>query len=302
MRASIAVLVLFLLTVACKEPDEKKGYEIVCTTGMLADMVLQLTDGIDSIEVRALMGPGTDPHLYKASQGDVMALSRADLIVYNGLHLEGKMTSIFEKMERDRVYAAAEVLNPKVLINATDYEQAYDPHVWFDLKLWAEVCDGLANRLQKALPQHRQAVAANAETYRNALLSHHSAALTIFKQIPEKERVLITAHDAFKYFGAAYDIEVRGLQGISTTAEFGLRDVSDLAQFIHDRQIGAIFIESSVAPKSIEAVQEAVSRKGSKVEIGGELYSDALGPADSEANNFLGMFDYNVKTIAKALN
>lgn len=302
MRASIAVLVLFLLTVACKEPAEKKGYEIVCTTGMLADMVLQLTDGIDSVEVRALMGPGTDPHLYKASQGDVMALSGADLIVYNGLHLEGKMTSIFEKIPGDRVYAAAEVLNPKNLINATEYEQAYDPHVWFDLRLWAEVCEGLSYRLQNALPEHRETITLNTNSYRNELLGHHSAAITIFNQIPENQRVLITAHDAFKYFGAAYGIEVRGLQGISTIAEFGLRDVSDLAQFIHDRQIAAIFIESSVAPKSIEAVQEAVNRKGSKVEIGGELYSDALGPADSEANNFLGMFDYNVKTIAKALN
>ena len=302
MRLWPALIALMLFSVSCTNTAEKKeAFEIVCTTGMLADMVSELTSGIDSIEVRALMGPGTDPHLFKASQGDVMALSRADLIVYNGLHLEGKMNSIFEKMGTEKVYAAAEALAPEQLINATEYEQAYDPHVWFDLSLWAKVCVAMTQHLQKVLPNHTEQLSINAKLYSEKLLNHHSTAITLFRQIPEKQRVLVTAHDAFKYFGEAYSVEVRGLQGISTTAEFGLRDVSDLADFIYERQIPAIFVESSVAPKSIEAVQEAVARKGGQVLIGGELFSDALGPADTEANNFLGMFDYNVKTIASAL-
>jgi len=301
MRRLITLVLVLASIVACKAPQENKKYTIVCTTGMLADAVSALTDGIDSVEVISLMGPGTDPHLYKATQGDVFALSRGDLIVYNGLHLEGKMQNLFNKLPSNRVYAAAEVLADSLLINASEFEEAYDPHVWFDLSLWSTICGELSKRLQLARPESSEILAKNEKVYRQALSVAHQEAKKRLSKIPDKQRVLVTAHDAFKYFGAAYDMEVRGLQGISTTAEFGLRDISDLARFINERGIKAVFIESSISPKAIEAVQEAVQRSGNNLKLGGELYSDALGPEDSEAGDFIGMFYKNLKTIEEAL-
>lgn len=301
MRKVLIALLIGALFQSCESPAEKEGYRIVCTTGMLADAVKNLCLNIDSLEITALMGPGTDPHLYKASQGDIMALSGADLIVYNGLHLEGKMNSLFKKLPVERVFAAAEALPEDKLINASDYAQAYDPHIWFDLKLWSKLCALLSQRLQKNWPQWASQIAANEAAYLEELQQSHLWALKKLNQIPEKQRVLVTAHDAFKYFGRAYGLEVRGLQGISTTAEFGLRDISNLAQFIKERGIKAVFVESSVSPKAIEAVQEAVRREGKDLALGGELYSDALGPPDSEAADFIGMFRENVKTIYKGL-
>lgn len=298
----LAVLLLLLFTAwACNSPKESKAYTIVCTTGMLADAVSVLTEGVDSIEVKSLMGPGTDPHLYKATQGDVFDLSRGDLIVYNGLHLEGKMQNLFHKLPLERVYAAAEVLADSLLINASEFEEAYDPHVWFDLSLWSTICGKLSQRLQLARPEAADIIAKNERAYRKALMEAHHTAIKTLSEIPEKQRVLVTAHDAFKYFGRAYNLEVRGLQGISTTAEFGLRDISDLVRFINERGIKAVFVESSVSPKAIEAVQEAVQRDGNDLELGGELYSDALGREGTEAGNFLGMFYENLKTIEEAL-
>lgn len=292
-------LVVFLIS--CEEAPNSDNYQIVCTTGMLADMTTALCQGIDSLEIQSLMGPGTDPHLYKASQADVFALSRADLIVFNGLHLEGKMAKLFHKLPEERVYPAAEVLSEKELINASAYQQAYDPHVWFDLSLWSKICFGLEHKLQEKLPDHKSLIARNAEKYRKGLAELHHWALKELSQIPEKQRVLVTAHDAFKYFGRAYQVEVKGLQGISTTAEFGLRDISELAEFISSRKIKAIFVESSVSPRAIEAVQEAVNRKAWELQIGGELYSDAMGPPQSGADHFYGMFRSNVETILSAL-
>ncbi|MGB0978050.1 MAG: metal ABC transporter solute-binding protein, Zn/Mn family [Croceimicrobium sp.] len=301
MKKLVLFFGLGLLFIGCQEKTSSAPFSIVCTTGMLADAVTNLLEGVDSVDIHALMGPGTDPHLYKASQSDVLALSRGDLIVYNGLHLEGKMQSLFEKLNQERVFAAAEQLPDSMLINASDYAQAHDPHVWFDLSLWSMVCQGLSQRLQEALPQAAKTIAKNEQSYQRDLEKAHSWALNKMSLIPEKQRVLVTAHDAFKYFGQAYKIEVRGLQGISTTAEFGLRDISDLAQFIKDRGIKAVFVESSVSPKAIEAVREAVLREGRNLELGGELYSDALGAADSEAGTFLGMFYKNVRTIESSL-
>lgn len=301
MRRITLLLGLSLLILGCQQKKPPGPFSIVCTTGMLADAAANLLEGVDSVDVHALMGPGTDPHLYKASQSDVLALSRGDLIVYNGLHLEGKMQSLFEKLDPSLVFAAAEQLPDSILINASDYAQAYDPHVWFDLRLWSMVCQGLSERLQEALPEAAKTIAKNEQSYMMDLEKAHTWAINKMSLIPEKQRVLVTAHDAFKYFGQAYKVEVRGLQGISTTAEFGLRDISDLAQFIKDREIKAVFIESSISPKAIEAVREAVLREGRNLKLGGELYSDALGAADSEAGTFLGMFYENVRTIESSL-
>jgi len=289
----------FLLS--CQAPETKDSIQIVCTTGILGDLVAELVEGIDSVEVHSLMGPGTDPHLYKASQGDVFLLSKGDLIIYHGLHLEGKMQTVLEKLDEGKVYAAAEALNPQKLIQVSDYDNTYDPHVWFDLKLWAELSLNLQSRLVKMFPDQKALLKSNAHRYRKTLDSLHNWATTKIKEIPENQRVLITAHDAFKYFGAAFNIEVRGLQGISTTAEFGIRDVSDLANFISEQKIPAIFVESSVSPRAIEAVIEASGRKGHELHLGGELYSDALGEAKTTEGHFTGMFIHNVNTISEAL-
>lgn len=296
----IAIALLLFIS-ACSAPKVEEGLNIVCTTGMLADAAQNLLHQIDSVQIKALMGPGTDPHLYKASQGDVLALSRADLIVYNGLHLEGKMNEIFTKMPSSKVYAAANKIPSARLINASDYANAHDPHVWFDLRLWQLVVDSLANRLIELLPAQEARIQENRARYTKDLKELHQWAKNTLSQITEKQRVLVTAHDAFKYFGSAYEVEVRGLQGISTTAEYGVGDISALAQYVSEREIKAVFVENSVDHRAIQAVIEAVESRGSDLQLGGELYSDAMGAKDSEAGTFLGMFRKNVQTIYTAL-
>lgn len=302
MKSKALILFLISLLWACApEVKDSSRFQIVCTTGMLADAVSALVEGIDSVEVISLMGPGTDPHLYKASQADVFALSRGDLIVYNGLHLEGKMHSLFKKLDSNRVLAAAEGIPKAMRINASEFENAWDPHVWFDLSLWAITTSVIRDKLMEALPKKAKLIARNEKTYRKAIMDLHYWAVKMINEIPENQRVLITAHDAFKYFGRAYGLEVRGLQGISTTAEFGIRDISNLAHFITNRNIKAVFVESSVSPRAIQAVQSAVKEKGHTLKLGGELYSDALGSAETGANTFFGMFRHNVQTISTAL-
>ncbi len=301
MRLSIVLFVLLVFFGACREVEEKTKTQIVCTTGMLADLTQNLCEGLDSVEVLTLMGPGTDPHLYKASQADVMALSRGDLIIYNGLHLEGKMQDLFSKLSPERVYAAAGLISKTDLIYASEFEDEPDPHVWFDLTLWSTVTEGIEERLGQLLPDQKDIIRNNAHKYLRELKSADSIALITISQIPENQRVLITAHDAFKYYGRRYGIEVRGLQGISTTAELGIRDISELANYIYEKDIPTIFVESSVSPRAIEAVQERVKSKGKEVKLGGTLYSDALGSKESEAGTFMGMFLENTKTIVEGL-
>jgi manganese/zinc/iron transport system substrate-binding protein len=274
--------------------------QIVCTTGMLGDAVKALTGSF--AEVHALMGPGVDPHVYKASQGDVQKLTGASVIVYNGLHLEGKMGEIFHKLEGQKpVIAAAEALSKAQRINATEYAGAADPHVWFNVALWSEVVQNLANELSAVYPEQEAVIMEQNAQYQTQLKNLHRYCQETIGSIPPEQRVLITAHDAFKYFGEAYAIEVRGLQGISTTAEYGLQDVSELVNFITERKIKAIFIESSVSPKSIEAVIEGCRARGHEVQIGGELFSDAMGKAGTEKGTYIGMVRHNVETISKAL-
>lgn len=302
MKSKALILFLISLLWACApETKDPNRFQIVCTTGMLADAVSALVEGIDSVEVISLMGPGTDPHLYKASQADVFALSRGDLIVYNGLHLEGKMHSLFKKLDSDRVLAAAEGIPKAMRINASEFENAWDPHVWFDLSLWAITTSVIRDKLMEVLPKDAELIAKNEKAYRKAIIELHHWAVKTIREIPENQRVLITAHDAFKYFGRAYGLEVRGLQGISTTAEFGIRDISNLAHFITDRNIKAVFVESSVSPRAIQAVRSAVKEQGHTLNLGGELYSDALGSPETGANTFFGMFRHNVQTISAGL-
>lgn len=302
MKKILYLLFSFLLLASCSNSEEGESSKplIVCTTGMLADAVQHFVG--DSAEVIALMGPGVDPHLYKPSQGDIAKLSRAQTIVYNGLHLEGKMGDILKKLGRTKsVIAAGNQLEEEQLINSTDFQGAHDPHLWFDVKLWNLAMKGISQELVKQYPNWSQAINNKQKDYSEKLLQLHEECIKEYRKIPDNQRVMITAHDAFKYLGRAYNLKVRGLQGISTTAEIGIRDVSDLVSFITDNKIKAIFVESSVPPRSIEAVIEGCEARGHQLKLGGELFSDAMGRAGTEEGTYQGMVRHNLTTIVSAL-
>jgi len=273
---------------------------IVATTGMVADVAKNV--GKDSVNVTALMGPGVDPHLYKATQGDLGKLQAADIILYNGLHLEGKMGEVFEKLERIKtVVPIARSINEAMLLDDPVYQGTFDPHIWFDVSLWMQTVVEVTNTLIEARPELADYFKANADAYRAELADLHEWVINEMQSIPPSKRIMITAHDAFSYFGRAYGIEVKGLQGISTLSEFGLKDRVDLINFIVDKQIKAVFVETSVSEKNIKAIVEGCAQKGHTVEIGGNLFSDAMGAAGTAEGNYVGMVKSNVRTIVEAL-
>ncbi|MGM0582599.1 MAG: metal ABC transporter solute-binding protein, Zn/Mn family [Bacteroidota bacterium] len=298
----LLIISILLLTFSCAQKEEDGGQPyIVCTTGMIQDAVQNIVG--DKAKIEALMGPGVDPHLYKATQGDLKKLQQADIIVYNGLFLEGKMGEILQKLKRKKtVIAMAELLPEKAYINNTEFQGAYDPHIWFDVKLWKEASLLLSSELINTDSANQSYYQKNINQYANQLDSLHKAVQSQIKLIPEDKRVLVTAHDAFAYFGRAYGIEVRGLQGISTLSEFGLRDVSNLVDFIVQNEIPAIYTETSVSEKAIKAVLEGCKSKGHDVEIGGSLYSDAMGEEGTFEGTYLGMVHSNVEKIVSGLS
>lgn len=301
--------ILFILTAvllaACEvvEPTAdltEREINVVTTIGMIADIVENV--GGERVEVSNLMGPGIDPHLYKASEGDVTRMSRADVIFYNGLLLEAQMGEVLAQMDgRIITVAVAEGIDPSQLLPSEEYEGQYDPHVWFDVQLWMIAAEVVRDTLIDMDPQSQAYYEQNAADYLSQLETLHAYVLDRANAVPEVQRVLITAHDAFQYFGAAYNFDVRGLQGISTEAEAGTGDIRDLAEFIVEREINAIFIETSVPDRNIQAVQAAVQSRGHDVEIGGELYSDAMGSPGSGADTYDGMVRHNIDTIVNAL-
>ena len=308
MQKKLGMLIGFiLLLAACQQQEQTTSFsaqeeplQIVCTTGMIGDALQRIAGS--RAEVASLMGPGVDPHLYKATQGDLKLLMDADMVFYNGLHLEGKMGEVLEKVGRMKpVIALADSLPKEVLINSTDYASAYDPHVWFDVALWSEVAGIAGRNLARLDTAHAAAYLENTRAFQRKLDSLHRETLEAIGSIPEAQRVLITAHDAFEYFGRAYAIEVRGLQGISTISEYGLKDISELVRFITDRGIKAVFVESSVPSKSLEAVVEGCAQRGHETRIGGTLYSDAMGAEGSPEGSYPGMVRSNVRTIVEAL-
>ncbi len=280
------------------EQENKEGLYIVATTGMIQDAVKNVVG--DLAEVEGLMGPGVDPHLYKATTGDLDKLRQADIIFYNGLHLEGKMTDILEKLGRTKpVFAVGESIPENQLLEGGI--SAHDPHIWFDVSLWQKVVAYIAEKMAAEDPENAATYQANASAYINELKDLHQEVKNKIASIPKEQRVLITAHDAFAYFGRAYDIEVKGLQGISTLSEFGLKDISELVSFITEKKIKAVFVESSVPAKSLEAVVSGSQERGHAVSIGGTLYSDAMGAEGTEAGTYTGMVQANVNTIVNAL-
>jgi manganese/zinc/iron transport system substrate-binding protein len=302
-RLHVQFLCLFLMhsLAGCREQHATSDkIQILTTTGIIKDIVKNITG--DLAEVNALMGPGVDPHLYKATYGDLQRLTSANIIFFNGLHLEGKMGEVLTKLSRlQPVVALADGLPGERLRKTDGFQGSYDPHIWFDVELFRKTLTTITAALQKIDSAHADEYRHNSKRYAQRLDSLHILVKEKIQSIPAEQRVLITAHDAFGYFGDAYGIEVIGLQGISTLAEFGLRDVTDLVDEIVRRKIKAIFLETSVSERSINAVVEGCRRKGWNVQVGGSLYSDALGEADSPAGTYEGMVLTNVNIIVKAL-
>ncbi|WKZ34273.1 MAG: zinc ABC transporter substrate-binding protein [Anaerolineales bacterium] len=300
----LVVLTLSLLLSACATEtggNSNGKLNIVTTTGMIADIAKNV--GGEYVEVTALMGPGVDPHLYKASEGDIRRLQEANLIFYNGLHLEAQLGEVLEKMNDFNIttVAVADEIDPTALLAHPEYENSYDPHIWFDVTLWMQAVRRVQDTLSETDPAHKSAYGANATAYLAQLEELHQYVLSQAETIPAEKRVIITAHDAFSYFGRAYGFEVRGLQGISTESQAGTADVQALAGFIVEQQIPAIFVESSVPQRNVEAVQAAVQSQGFDVQIGGSLFSDAMGSEGTPEGTYIGMVRYNIDTIVAAL-
>lgn len=273
---------------------------IVTTTTMITDLVKHI--GGDSVRVQGLMGSGVDPHLYKASEGDVSKLTGADVVFYSGLHLEGKLVDVFEKMGRNsNTVALTDTLDRSGLIGSEYFASSYDPHIWFDIGYWKQITAYLTDRLSELDPGHAAYFERNKDAYLEELDALEEEVRQTIATLPEDKRILVTAHDAFNYFGQAYGFEVVGLQGLSTATEAGVQDVQNLAKLIIDRRVKAIFVETSVPKRTIEALQQAVKARGFDVQIGGTLYSDALGDPGTDAGDYIGMFRHNVRTIVEAL-
>ena len=272
--------------------------DVICTTGMVADLVRNV--GGRHVHVGHLMGEGVDPHLYKASPGDISKLNAADVIFYSGLHLEGKMGDVFVRMARKKpTFAVTEPIPESRILEVAG--GLHDPHLWFDVSLWSEAAGVVRDALAEYDPPHAADYTTAAEAYREELAKLHEECKRRIAAIPRERRVLVTAHDAFQYFGRAYDIEVRAIQGISTESEAGVREVNNLVDFIVRRRIKAVFVESSVSDRNIRALVEGCESRGHHVTIGGQLFSDAMGKAGTPEGTYIGMVRHNVDTITKAL-
>ena len=280
--------------------ETPKPLTIVATTSMIADAARQV--GGRHVEVTALMGPGVDPHTYRQTRSDIAAMSRADAVFWHGLYLEAQLEDFLTELgKRRKVVALADTL-PKALLRAHyQYQGRYDPHVWMDPKRWIHVVRAAEAELSALAPYAKAEFAANAARHIAQIEELAAYAERVLSTVPKEARVLITAHDAFSYFGQAYNFEVLGIQGISTESEAGLKQVETLVDTIVARKIGAIFVESSVSDRNVKALVEGAAAKGHKVVIGGQLYSDAMGPVGTYEGTYIGMIDHNVTVIARAL-
>ncbi len=304
-RRLVLASVLGFLTASCGKPSstpgERASVTAVTTVAMIGDVTARI--GGERVKVENLIGEGVDPHLYKPTSNDVKKLQAADIIFYNGLMLEGKMTDIFVKIARTGkpVHAVTDrILNEDGYVMSDEAEH-YDPHVWMDVAGWSKASMDIADSLAKFDPEHAEGYKERAAAYTAELEKLDDYARKSLASIPEKQRVLVTAHDAFNYMARAYGLEVRGIQGISTESEAGLKDINALVDYIVARKIPAVFVESSVPRKSAEALVEGARAKGHVVKIGGELYSDAMGTAGTYEGTYIGMIDHNVTLITRAL-
>ncbi len=274
--------------------------KVVTTIAQIGDMAAEI--GGDHIEVESLMGPGDDPHLYNAVQGDIKKLDQADIIFYNGLHLEGQMGEIFEEMRQKKpTVAVAEGIPEDQFLADPQNPSIIDPHVWFDISIWKQAAEKIRDELMEIDPDNENVYKRNTVEYVKDLTELEDYARERIKEIPEESRVLVTAHDAFNYFGNAFGFEVIGLQGLSTESDYGLTDIQRIIDVLVERNIKAVFVESSVSGRSINAVVEGAEEAGHQVRIGGELYSDAMGEEGTVEGTYLGMYRHNIDTIVESL-
>jgi manganese/zinc/iron transport system substrate-binding protein len=273
---------------------------VVATTGMIADTTRAI--GGEHVTVRALMGPGVDPHAYRQTRTDIVAMARADLILWNGLYLEAQLEEfLLELSETTPVVAVAETVDTGSLLGSEDYEGRFDPHIWMDPTLWAQAATAIRDALIAHYPAAEAAFRANADSYLQQLDALESYSRTALATVPEAARILLTSHDAFGYFGQAYGFEVIGIQGISTESEAGLQRISNLVDMLVSRDIRAVFVETSVSDRNIRALIEGAAAQGHEVVIGGELFSDAMGNDGSYEGTYIGMIDHNVTSVTRAL-
>ncbi|MBN6206057.1 zinc ABC transporter substrate-binding protein [Ralstonia pickettii] len=303
----IAVVAVVLLLAACNSEagssdgtndSDNEKIKVLTTIAQIGEPISVI--GGDRVEVESLMGPSVDPHLYNPTQSDINKVDEAEVIFYSGLNLEANMVEVFESIGDSKpVLAIGDTLPEDVLLE--DEEGVVDPHIWFDIDLWEDALDAAVDELKEYSPDDADYFEENKEAYFAELADLKEEAEKL-KDIPESSRVLVTAHDAFGYFGRLHDIEVVGLQGLSTEDEIGISDINDTIAIIKEHQVPAIFVESSINSSSIEAVIEGAKSEGIDIELGGELFSDAMGSPDSEEGTYIGMYRHNVNTIYDALN
>lgn len=280
--------------------DTASPLSVLVTTGMIADTVARVGGG--DVEVKGLMGPGVDPHAYRQTRSDIVAMTRADLVLFHGLYLEAQMEDFFQDLSRRRtVRAVAEVIPKELLFEHPEYQGRFDPHVWMDPTLWMPVVDAIRDVLTEVRPDSADGFAERATALKDDLARLHTYAEEVLESVPPSARVLVTAHDAFGYFGRRYGFEVLGIQGISTESEAGLARIAELVNVMVDRQVAAVFVESSVSDRNVRALIEGAAARGHQVRVGGELFSDAMGVAGTYEGTYPGMIDHNVTTIAAAL-
>lgn len=302
-KSSFLIFIFFVIMVISLRNTRQKNKQhtcaIVATTSMLADAVRTIVG--DTIVVHGLMGPGIDPHLYRARESDVHKLAAADMVVYNGLHLEGKMGQVLEGMNHFTTVMNASQALQKEQLRSAEFEDLYDPHVWFDVTLWIDVVRYIQQQIIILDPEHAHVYRKNGDDYIIQLQELHAYVQQRVNTIDARQRILITAHDAFGYFGAQYGFEVVGLQGLSTDCDISTKDIQQLADFIVEKRIPTIFVESSIPARALVAVQNAVQARDWDVQIGPELYSDALGDKNSGASSYIKMITYNIDAIVDAL-
>lgn len=301
LLASIgALFALLYVTVLHQQPPRGNQLYVVCTTTFIADAIRNIAT--DTVHLDVLMGPGVDPHLYKPIEQDITKIAQADIIFYNGLHLEARMADLFASMDATKTTVAITKDIPRDrLITSPEHTQFFDPHIWFDPRLWSQAVQTISTTLQQHDPAHKNLYEQRTQNYLRKIEAMYESTKTLLHTIPVRQRILITAHDAFEYFSKAYDCQVVSLQGISTASEAGTKDVQKLANFIVQHKIPAIFIETSIPSRMLQAVQQNVQSQEFQVHIGQELYSDALGEPDTEQGTYIGMMNYNVRAIVNEL-
>ena len=295
------ILIFFFLSCTQSAPKESDALRVLATTGMIADIVREV--GGDRVEVKGLMGPGVDPHLYKPTRSDMADLKQAEIVFYNGLLLEGKMADALIRVASSgkRVFPVTEILDTKFLLEPQGFDGLYDPHVWMDPQAWVKAVEVVRDKLIETRPLDQEAFTKNARSYVEKLGELDAYAEQVLSTVDAGSRVLVTAHDAFNYFGRRYGYEVLGIQGLSTESEAGVRDIEQIVESLVKRKISAVFVESTISRKNVQALIEGAKAQGHDVQIGGELFSDAMGMPGTYEGTYLGMIDHNVTLIARAL-